>query len=119
MGFRPSVRLGDAIPGVLAKWKEELDSSLRKISAVWQSTVGQEVARHATPLSFREGTLVVSVDSTVWAAELSAFHSEKIAQALNAALGWREIQRVRFLSRVSTRRVSSGGEEYGEERGEI
>ena len=38
--------------------------------ARWAELVGEEVAQHATPESFADGTLVVRTDSTAWATQL-------------------------------------------------
>lgn len=119
MALRRSESLSDLIPGVLAGWKHKLDSPIHEVVRLWESIVGQDVARHASPVSLRRGVLLVSVESAVWAAELSAFRSEEIKKAVNDALGAPVIQRVRFSSRDSSGRVKSEGESHGQERDKI
>ncbi len=37
----------------------------------WQIAVGRKIARHALPVSFKAGTLIVNVDRTAWLYELN------------------------------------------------
>ena len=59
---------------------------LARVQAAWPESVGDVVAREATPVSEREGTLSVLCQSAVWANELELLAPE-ILKKLNAALG--------------------------------
>jgi predicted nucleic acid-binding Zn ribbon protein len=52
----------------------------------WPELVGEEVARHATPESFADGTLVVRTDSTAWATQLKLL-APAVVKRLNEDLG--------------------------------
>jgi predicted nucleic acid-binding Zn ribbon protein len=49
-------------------WTERLNSSA--VFARWPRLVGEEVAEHASPVSLRDGELVVQASSTAWATQL-------------------------------------------------
>ncbi len=119
MASQQWVKLGDVIPSLLRVLKGQIESPIHKVVELWESAVGAEVAAHAKPLRLTNGLLVVSVDSSVWAAELARFRSEEIIRRVNHAVGSPQVRQLRFLSRASTRRVRSGGKEYGEGTGTI
>jgi len=53
---------------------------------VWDSAVGKQIAGRAKPLSFRDGTLTVAVESAPWMQQLT-FLKKGIMEKLNARLG--------------------------------
>jgi predicted nucleic acid-binding Zn ribbon protein len=94
-----SVRVAQLIPGVLAAWKKQLESPLEAIGVLWSDVVGKRTAAHTVPAFFCNRILTISVDSPVWASELATFHSERILQKLNAALGSHVVEELRFTTR--------------------
>lgn len=64
---------------------------------VWDSVVGEQIARRARPLRFREGILEVRVDNAVWMQQLQML-KPKILQKLNAKLPHANIEDI-FLRR--------------------
>ena len=66
----------------------------------WPALVGEQVASRATPVSLRDGTLVVRVDDPAWATQLR-FLEAKVVQGIAAELGPDEV--VRLEVRVSRR----------------
>ena len=64
----------------------DVDLRVAGMFARWPELVGEEVARHATPQSFADGTLVVRTDSTAWAKELSLL-APSLVRRLNDDLG--------------------------------
>ncbi len=52
----------------------------------WAEIVGDEVAQHATPETFADGTLVVRTDSTAWATQLTLL-APALVRRLNEDLG--------------------------------
>lgn len=52
----------------------------------WDSAVGKQIAGRARPVSFRDGTLTVAVESAPWMQQL-AFLKKGIMEKLNARLG--------------------------------
>jgi len=66
-----------------------------RVAEAWKKLAGPSVEHHTTGAHLRKGELLVSVDSPVWATELSAL-SEHYRQALNDELGEEAVSSVRF-----------------------
>jgi hypothetical protein len=66
-----------------------------KAVTAWRDAAGPEVAAHARGFALREGELLVFVDSSVWANELSAL-SEHYRTAVNERIGKETVRAVRF-----------------------
>lgn len=66
-----------------------------KAVSAWTDAAGAEVATHARGFALREGELLVFVDSSVWANELSAL-SEHYRAAVNERIGKETVRSVRF-----------------------
>ena len=64
----------------------DVDLRVAGMFARWPELVGEEVARHATPESFADGTLVVRTDSTAWATQLKLL-APAVLRRLNEDLG--------------------------------
>ena len=64
----------------------DVDLRVAGMFARWPELVGAEVAQHATPQSFADGTLVVRTDSTAWAKELTLL-APALVRRLNDDLG--------------------------------
>jgi len=119
MGSPPWQQLRDVMPRVLKNFETGVGSAFQKVLENWQTVVGSDVARHAVPHALRHKVLFIVVDSSTWAAELSAFQAEAIIEALNEVLGSTEIRALRCLTRRSTRRDDSAGERHAEEPNQI
>lgn len=94
---------GRLIPEILAAWQKQMDSPIQKVRGVWRQAVGSETAAHTFPLAFRNGLLIISVDSPVWKAELAQFQREKIIGSIRKALSSQEIRDLRFVTRPGHR----------------
>jgi hypothetical protein len=66
-----------------------------RVGAAWVAVVGTTVQGHTTGAYMRDGTLIVYVDSPVWATELSAM-SERYREALNEEIGQELVRTIRF-----------------------
>jgi predicted nucleic acid-binding Zn ribbon protein len=64
----------------------DVDLRVAGMFARWAELVGEEVALHATPESFADGTLVVRTDSTAWATQLKLL-APAVLRRLNEDLG--------------------------------
>lgn len=58
---------------------------LGRVQACWPDVVGEALAREATPVAERAGTLTVACESAVWAQELDLIGGD-LVERLNAAL---------------------------------
>ncbi len=90
--FRP---LGGVLNAEARRLK--LDSSLREASAVslWPEVVGEQIAAASEAERVRDGVLYVVARNHTWAFELT-FHREQILKGLNARLGAKAINEIRF-----------------------
>jgi predicted nucleic acid-binding Zn ribbon protein len=68
---------------------------LAAAQAAWPSAVGEQLAAVATPVSERDGTLVVECVEAVWVQELDLMQ-EALLQRLSAALGEQAPTGLRF-----------------------
>jgi predicted nucleic acid-binding Zn ribbon protein len=67
---------------------------LAEVQREWVATVGEAVAREATPTAERAGVLTVTCRSSVWAQELDLMGPE-LVDRLNAALGTSQLTALR------------------------
>ena len=67
---------------------------LAEVQRVWEAAVGAVVAAQAEPTGEREGVLVVTCSSAVWAQELDLMAPDLLAR-LNAHLDGAELRRLR------------------------
>jgi predicted nucleic acid-binding Zn ribbon protein len=61
-------------------------STLGRVQACWEGSVGPAVAAAASPTGERDGVLSVRCESAVWSQELELMSAELLTR-LNAALG--------------------------------
>jgi predicted nucleic acid-binding Zn ribbon protein len=74
----------------------DVDLRVAGMFARWPELVGEEVARHATPESFADGTLVVRTDSTAWATQLKLL-APALVKRLNEDLGHGTVTLIEIL----------------------
>jgi predicted nucleic acid-binding Zn ribbon protein len=86
---RPVARAIDGLVAELAP-----TSLLGRVQTVWASATGASIAASASPVAEREGVLTVLCESSVWAHELEMLSAE-VVDALNSALGFDGISRLR------------------------
>lgn len=60
--------------------------ALAEVQRVWESAVGEVIAKEASPVAERDGVLTVACSASVWAAELTMMGARVVDQ-INAALG--------------------------------
>jgi len=68
---------------------------LATIQAAWTTAVGERLAAVATPVSERDGTLMIECADAVWAQELDLMQ-ETLLERLRAEVGDRAPQALRF-----------------------
>jgi hypothetical protein len=66
-----------------------------RVTEAWPRAAGHDIARHTAGVFLREGELVVYVDSSVWATELTAL-GEQLRKSLNETLGQELVRTIRF-----------------------
>lgn len=99
---RKTEKVGD----VTGRFMQHIDPEGKRhtgtIVNAWKHAAGDEVSRHTSGVVFRNGELVVSVDSPAWANELSLM-TDRFKKALNEQIGQNLVRSVRF---TVSRRVS-------------
>jgi predicted nucleic acid-binding Zn ribbon protein len=63
----------------------------------WPNLVGSEIADHCTPLSLRDGELVLQAESTAWATQLRTLQRQLLVR-LAAAVGKDVVRRIRVVA---------------------
>lgn len=94
-GEGDAVRLGDA----MRRYVTRLDKGNKLAEAVvaehWTSVAGPHIAEHTDVRGLRGGELLVAVDSSSWATELSAM-SEELKHRVNEQIGKDLVTSIRF-----------------------
>jgi predicted nucleic acid-binding Zn ribbon protein len=90
------------LANVLKKYvhSKPLGESLLKIEVLnqWNEICPHVIAKHATPIGFKEKRLSLEVNSSAWLNELTFFKKELI-DALNQRAGKKVIKEIRFYLR--------------------
>jgi predicted nucleic acid-binding Zn ribbon protein len=76
---------------------------LADVQRVWEAAAGPAVAREASPLSERAGTVTLLCSSAVWMQEIDLMGPLLVA-ALNGALGSDRVRGVRCVATAGRRR---------------
>ena len=101
----PSTQTGKAgdpelISGVLSNLITDRawDSGLAEgnLFVHWKKIVGEEIAKHATPVSILDGTLTIQSSSTAWATQLQLMSNDLLAMIQKDATGVL-IERIVFI----------------------
>lgn len=97
---RPNSRqfshLGATLEKTLKPFRDRYGKGeFREIWIYWPDAVGAEIAKHAKPLSFRDGALIVSVANSSWMQHLQ-YLKEEIRERLNLAHGTEIVKDIRF-----------------------
>lgn len=110
---RDPQRLGASIGRLVEDrgWSE--NTLAARLMANWPDIVGAEIASHATPVSLREGELVVQAESAAWATQLTLLR-QQIVDRISGDLGAGLVTSLRVHGPVSRQptagrwRVSTG-----------
>ena len=86
--------LESLLPRLLARLAEESGKG-RALEPVWAAAVGAQIAKHTSPYTLHEGTLVVTVASAEWAKTLS-LQEASLLERLNARLGVDTVKALTF-----------------------
>ena len=84
------------VPLVMKQLGLEQRLQQSQVFYLWADIVGSDIARHAQPVSLRNGLLVVAVDHPVWLQELSRYHKPLILQKVQERIGKKAVRDVCF-----------------------
>ena len=65
------------------------------ILSAWQKAAGTKAAKHSSPASLKEKTLIVNVDSTVWIYQLR-LKEQELLKKIKRLLKKMDVERIRF-----------------------
>ena len=107
------VQLGDSLRAAIVRLDNRGTGGAASalVGSAWVAVVGPSVRGHTTGAYMREGTLIVYVDSPIWATELAAM-SERYRGAINEEIGQELVREIRFTvsKKVSEQHRISGEE---------
>jgi hypothetical protein len=87
---------GAVIPHLLKDLRIDSRQAEVEIVKVWNSLIDPTVVAHAQPVGLRKGTLFVTVDSSVWLAEIVRYRRKEILDRLQHSFGRDVIARISF-----------------------
>ena len=87
---------GAVMPAVLAELRLDRRRAEAEIVRVWNHLLDPDVVAHAQPTGLRNGTLYVSVDSSVWLSEIVRYRRKEILDRLRHSFGRDLIARISF-----------------------
>ena len=89
------VHIGSVINKVLKTHRHEFDGDLVQVWNLWDSAVGEAIAKNARPAAFKGKLLLVNVVSSTWMNEL-IFLKKDIIKKINEALGKELVEEIKF-----------------------
>jgi predicted nucleic acid-binding Zn ribbon protein len=87
---------GDILPQVLTKLGLDQRRAETEILNVWNRLLDPNIVAHAQPTGLNKGTLFVTVDSSVWLAEIVRYRRREILERLQHSFGRDLINRISF-----------------------
>jgi predicted nucleic acid-binding Zn ribbon protein len=96
MGRRTPRPIGAALQTVLSG--AEPATLLAAVQSAWPGAVGEAVAREATPVSERDGTVTVACRSATWAQELDLLAAQILDQVRENLPEWATLEAIRFTA---------------------
>jgi predicted nucleic acid-binding Zn ribbon protein len=89
-------KASDILPRVLSDLRMDRRQSEAEIVRVWNHQLDPNIAAHAQPAGIRNGTLFVSVDSSVWLDEIVRYRRREILERLQNSFGRDLIRKISF-----------------------
>ena len=87
---------GAVMPNVLKDLRIDSRCAEVEIVKVWNSLIDPNIIAHAQPVGLRKGTLFVTVDSSVWLAEIVRYRRKEILDRLQHSFGRDVIVKISF-----------------------
>jgi len=95
---RPSTTrsAGELVPEVLNRLRLDKRRIEAEMVRAWDALVDPNIALHARPTGLRNGTLFVTVDSSVWLSEIARYRAKEILNQLQNCFGAELVKRISF-----------------------
>lgn len=88
--------VGNVMPRVLDGLGLDRRRADAEVLRVWNHLLDPNIVAHAQPTGLHKGTLFVTVDSSVWLAEIVRYRRREILQRLQHAFSKEVIQKISF-----------------------
>jgi len=88
--------MAEVIPRLMKDFKVEGKRAEVEIVKVWNSLIDPNIAAHAQPVSMKNGTLFVNVDSSVWLSEIVRYRRREILERLQHSFGPDAIKKISY-----------------------
>lgn len=96
LGAKPANSTNKLVPLVMKRLGLEQRLQQSQVFYLWSNIVGSDIARHAQPVSLRNGILIVAVDHPVWLQELSRYYKPLIQQKVQERVGKKAVRDIIF-----------------------
>jgi predicted nucleic acid-binding Zn ribbon protein len=93
---KPANSTKNLVPAVMKQLGLEQRLQQSQVFYLWADIVGSDIARHAQPVSLRNGLLVVAVDHPVWLQELVRYDKPVILQKVRERVGKKVVRDICF-----------------------
>lgn len=90
-----STSLGSGLQRAITSLGGREHADKARVAQVWQTAVGEEVARHTYVKGVERGRLMVAVDSSVWATQLQVM-SDRLKECINEEIGRELVRTIKF-----------------------
>ena len=87
---------GDVLPGLLKELRIDRRRAEAEVTRLWQQVLDPTLTAHAQPDGLRNGTLFVTVDSSVWLDEIVRYRRKEILDRVQTAFGRDVIKKISF-----------------------
>jgi predicted nucleic acid-binding Zn ribbon protein len=87
---------GSVMPRVLTDLRLDSRRAEAEVLKVWRDLIDPNIVEHAQPVGLKKGTLFVTVDSSVWLAEIVRYRRKEILDRLQHSFGRDLIARISF-----------------------
>ena len=87
---------GAVLPNILKDLRIDSRRAEAEVVKVWNDLLDPNIVAHAQPTNLHKGTLFVTVDSSVWLAEIVRYRRKEILDRLQHSFGRDLIARISF-----------------------
>ena len=87
---------GDVLPKIMKDLRIDTRRAEAEVVKVWNSLLDPVIVAHAQPAGLRNGTLFVTVDSSVWLSEIVRYRRKDILDRLQHSFGRNVIQKISY-----------------------
>ncbi len=91
-----SRKVSDLMPRVLSDLRIDFRRAEAELVKVWDNLIDPAIVAHAKPTGLRNGTLFVTVDSSVWLSEIVRYRRKEILDRLQHSFGKETVAKISF-----------------------